>query len=484
MRESAELHTGDIVRVDRFHFRVEVAGEAPSGSLAQAAWTLVEHLACGTLRVTGGVRGALRLVLHASDARTLEALERSPLAFEAERLEVYVEGHQVRSSGKRWAGAVGALAGRVHFVVAHEMPWMPEPRQRFPPVRLLLDGMPVPLEQPVFLHGHAGRLRGSHEWAPVPRLLRRGSATELDCSFGTGALLQLARPESPLAVEVRPGLTRALLPGDAWHLVTASATQVLRAVLDASSTSSVEPVRNGGWSYEGVSLSRFVCQSEDDLEVFTELEPGRFFGDAGHEFFVGAHGRLLAREPDGAVERAMYEPHAGGLLLPASSDFLAGHRTLPSGPLTSEALQVFVDSLHESGDGAALALQRFLDAKTTAERGAWFVRLIRSARTRPLLSSWARSAFHPGALLPSELTAVDLPTAHGFLEAIADEEPLFTHVDRVLIPEEHGVFREALVRITGLRRVELRIDVRTNAGGVKRLWPDHLERINPQWPAR
>jgi hypothetical protein len=487
------LRAGDVLRVGEQPFLVHIEGQRPVGSLEQAAWTHVESLQSGSLRIVKGARGALHVRLWAPTAYALEDLERAPLQFEIETLEVMFEARdEFRDAGRWWRRALGQLRGRTTFVVQRLLPWLPQPQRLYPPMKVTLDDVAVPLHRAAFIHAVDGRLVARDEWAPVPRLLRRGSAVELNFALGHGAVQGLQLEGVPLSLEPNERLCRALMPGDRWVLFSGSGTHHLRVFESTEAEEGTLPaVAPGRLTVGGVALNQFVRQSDDEVEQFQEVEPGRFVGEGADEFLVSPNGELVLRErPDevpapneGRPSRTsgVYGTFGSALLLPAASHFLAGTLPLPSLALTPDVLRVFVDELHEKHDGAALAFQQFLDAETAEDRGHWFLKLIRSSQTRFSLRSWALKAFEHPASLPTQLHAADTSSAMGLLDAIADAEPMLSRVSRLVLSAEHRVFVDALLRIAKRPRSGLVIESTSQAGTV-RLWPVPLHVLNSQWP--
>jgi hypothetical protein len=434
--------------------------------------------------VLGGVRGALAVAISTSDRWRLEQLERCPLAFEIATLDVRVVGDA--TPDESWRVALGALAARTTFIVPGEHPSTPKPSRLFPSVDLELDGALLALDQPRFLDIDEDRLLATTAWAPLPRLLRRGSATELSFELGTGDLLGVQLAGCVLAVEPHRALSLVLMPGDVYELLTPNGTHVLRA-LPGSAARVDGPLarRAGSLTFAGHSFDRFVVQSVSRLEQFEEREPGRFIADSGRELWATASGRLREPASSGAGDFGLFDLNRDGLVMPTPSDFLFGPpRAMPQ-LHHPEALRVFIDSLLERQDGAGLGLQAFLEATEVEARGLRFLALLRHLELRQGLRPWASQAFPEVGGLPSEIVTRDPATGFALLEAVMLNEPMFCSITRLVLPalcEVPG--DERLLRLARGAHRAVVIDLEDAAGRQRRLWPDSLERINPQWAIR
>jgi hypothetical protein len=469
---NAPLACGDIVRLEDRFFRVDIEGERPAGTLEQASWTVVEKLLSGGLLVKGGDRGALELELHVASPRALHDFERCPLAFEVKHLDVVVASRPDRWVS--WRPAVGSLAGRAEFVLPRFDADVPQPQRLAPLVDLTLDGAPLSLDVPVCLVEEAGRLVPTHRVVPeAPRLFRDGAATVYEGRSGTGLVTLLLEGQR---LGLNPArFTRVLMPGEVWRLVTTTGTQVLRVTPAASRPTPGPRGELHGLKLRGVTLHGFVRQPVDalePLETFREVMPGRFVSDFGEEYAGEAF-----FEPSSAF--SVKRPH---LLLPAPSPFFAGEVQLPAGGLDETGLRVFADSLHEAGDGAALAVDAFVAASSAADRGRAFLELLRNASSRTELATWALRAFSTGASVPAELTATTVDEALAVLRALARNEPVFGAVNRLTSPHDLDVLRSALLDVVTNRGQSLEVWLDLGGGEKRQVWPASLKELNGFWP--
>lgn len=469
---SAPLSCGDILRLEDRYFQVDIEGERPAGTLEQASWTVVEKLLSGGLLVKGGDRGALELQLHVTSPHALHDFERCPLAFEVKHLGVVIASRPDRWPS--WRSVLGSLAGRAEFVLPRLDAAVPQPQRLAPLVDLTLDGAPLSLDVPVCLVEEAGRLVPTHRVVPeAPRLFRDGAATVYEGRRGTGLVTLLLEGQR---LGLNPArFSRVLMPGEIWHLATSSGTQVLRVTPAASHPRPGPRAELHGLKLRGVTLHGFVRQPVDGLEpleTFREVMPGRFVSDFGEEY---------AGEPffEPSSAFSVKRPH---LLLPAPSPFFAGEVQLPEGGLDETGLRVFADSLHESGDGAALAVDAFVGASSAADRGRAFLELLRSASSRAELATWALRAFSTGASLPAELTVTTIDEALAVLRALARNEPVLGAVNRLTSPCDLDVLRSALLDVVTNREQSLEVWLDLGGGEKRRVWPASLKELNGFWP--
>jgi hypothetical protein len=226
-------------------------------------------------------------------------------------------------------------------------------------------------------------------------------------------------------------------------------------------------------------------QSASRLERFEEHEPGRFIADSGRELWATARGQLREPALTGAGDFGLFDLNREGLVMPTPSDFLFGPPRVRQELQHLEALRVFLDSLLERQDGAALGLHAFLEATEVRERGLRFVALLRHLELRQGLLPWASQAFPEGGGLPSEIVTRDPATGFALLEAVVLNEPMFCSITRLVLPalcEVPG--DERLLRLARGDHRAVVIDLQDTAGRQRRLWPDRFERINPQWTIR
>lgn len=438
------VSTGDVLEFKNGVFGLTFDSSVAKTTPVTEAEAFAGDLRAGLISVLETATGRHVQVRWRGGVDELARFAQSPLAQSAKTLDIIAcRGKQPTVDAERVSALADCMVGllpRCTFVVPAPLEVRASIATRVSEkVDLSLDGRLIDGESFWWLPASddGGGLTPSITCTRAPYLHAIGRGRFLSCELGWGSLESIRLIDHNVEITETPDFQLALLAGDEWLITTKTGTKHhLRVTPSAAGPSLVSSPaeRPAPLVFEGSALTNITFFHEDTDIVFARGEDGLFRGPSpGMIGAVGPDEFVWLTQSEAAFEffDQTWVGSVRAIALPSPSPFLRGRTRFPPGSLTREKLIVFVDELLTSGDGAAIALRRLLDA-VGSERDQWLKKLM-VTRLRFRIDRWIATQREALSRF-DEIQRVESRWASDVASAI-ETEPIFSFVRELRVEQ-------------------------------------------------